>query len=342
MTRLHKLSVASLTSLALALGAGCRPQDEADEFRNAIPTQETVKMSVPEQPGGQKLVVESQAQALKQGETADFLQLTRLVSGVVNGGGAWVLGLVKLVVSFPPTKVDAMTAVWGPWPDRDEPVTWKMTVTKVGEHKYEYKLEGRDKTLADGPFTVVLSGVHTAAVDAAGLPVEGFGSGNFLLDWDARNTLPMRPRDPLNNQPDVGKAAYGYARLSATADVSVDAQFRQVRDNDHPGQRVDADYKYRQTPGAGGSMEFIHAAPQDMTSKGATWAVKSRWTKDGAGRSDVKARGGDIPAGTEATANECWDGSYASRYANLSWWPLGNYGTEATDCVFKMAEYSSL
>ena len=169
-------------------------------------------MSVPEQAGGQALVVEAQAQALKQGETADFLQLTRAVSGVVNGGGAWVLGLVKLVVSFPPTKVDATSAVWGPWPDRDDPVTWKMTVTKVGEHKYEYKLEGRDKTLADGPFTVVLSGVHTAAVDAAGLPIEGFGSGNFLLDWDARNTLPARPRHPLNNQPDVGKAAYSYAR----------------------------------------------------------------------------------------------------------------------------------
>ena len=162
----------------------------------------------------------------------------------------------------------------------------------------------------------MLSGVHTAAVDAAGLPIEGFGSGNFLLDWDARNTLPAQPRDPLDNQPDVGKAAYSYARLSASADVSVDAQFRQVKDNDHPGQRVDADYKYRQTPGAGGSMEFVHAAPQNMTSKGATWAVKSRWTRTGAGRSDVKARGGDIPAGTEATANECWDGNYASRYAS--------------------------
>jgi hypothetical protein len=341
MTRLYKLSVASITSLALALGVGCQPVDEADEYRNAIPTQETVKMAVPQQ-AGQALMVEAQTQALKQGETADFLQLTRLVSGVVNGGGAAVLILVKFVVSHPPTKVDATSAVWGPWTDRNDPVSWKVTVTKVGEHKYDYKFEGRDKTMGDGPFTVVLSGNHTAAVDAAGMPIEGFGSGNFTLDWDARNTLPAPPRDPLNNQPDVGTASYSYARLSATADVSVDAQFRQVRDNDHPGQRVDADYKYRQTPGAGGSMEFVHAAPQNMTSKGATWAVKSRWTKDGAGRSDVKARGGDIPAGTEATANECWDSNYASRYANVSWWPLANYGTEATDCVFKTAEYSSL
>jgi hypothetical protein len=341
MTRQYKLGFASLTAVALVTGVGCRPADEADEFRNAVPREETVKMSVPQQAGGQALVVEVQAQALEQGKTADFLQLTRAVSGVVNGGGGFVLALVKTIVHFPPTTVDAMSATWGPWMDRNDPVAWRLTVTKVGEHKYEYRLDGRDKTMATASFTTVLSGVHTAAVDAAGLPIEGFGSGSFVLDWDARNTLPAAPRPPLDNQPDVGKAIYTYARLSDTADVSVDAQFRQVKDNDHPGQRVDADYRYRQTPGAGGSMEFVHAAPRTATSQAAIWAVKSRWTKEGAGRSDVKARGGDIPAGTEATASECWDASYASRYAAISWWPLGNYGTEATDCVFKTAEYTS-
>ena len=54
MTRLYKLSVASITSLALALGVGCQPVDEADEFRNAIPTQETVKMAVPQQAGDRR------------------------------------------------------------------------------------------------------------------------------------------------------------------------------------------------------------------------------------------------------------------------------------------------
>jgi hypothetical protein len=69
------------------------------------------------------------------------------------------------------------------------------------------------------------------------MPIEGFGSGNFTLDWDAPQHAAAHPASPLNNKPDVGKASYSYARLSATADVSVDAQFRQVRDNDHPDQR---------------------------------------------------------------------------------------------------------
>jgi len=340
MTRLYKLTLTALTVLSLA--GGCRPVDEADEFRNALPREETVKMSVPEAKGGQALTVESQTQALMMGATADTLQLTRLVSGVVNGGGALVLGLVKLVVSFPATTVSATQAVWGPWEDRNDPVTWKLTVDKIGPADYSYKLEGRDKTMASGAFTTILSGNHKPSLDGSGMPIEGFGSGNFLLDHDARNTLPAPPRHPLNNMPDVGTAGYTYARTSASADVTVDAAFRNVRDDDHPGQRVNLDYRYRQTPGGGGSMEFVHAGQPIMGMAAGVWAVKSRWQQTGAGRSDVRAKGGDIPAGMTATLSECWDTNYASRFAEISWWPLGNYGTEASNCVFPTEEYSSL
>jgi hypothetical protein len=342
MTRLYKLTLISIAVTALA--GGCKPMEGADEFRNAVPREQTVEMSVPGNAGGQALTVEAHSQALDQGKIADTLQLTRLVSGVVNGGGALVLGIVKGVTLFPPTELAADHAVWGPWsnPKDDDPVTWKLTVTKVAAGEYTYKLEGRDETLVTGPFTTVLSGTHRPTLDAAGDPIEGFGRGDFLLDWDARNTLPPAPRHPLAKDPDVGTAQYTYARVSAAADVEVDAAFRNVRDDERPGQRVNLDYRYRSTPANGGSMEFVHAAPKNMNMNAASWAVKSRWKQNGAGRSDVRAKGGDLPAGMTATFNECWDSNYASRFAAVSWWAPANYGTEATDCAFTPAEYSTL
>jgi hypothetical protein len=337
MTRLVKLTLASLSLTAVA----CRPvDDEAEEFRNAIPRQETVQMTIPKA-AGQALTVETQQQALK-GDIADFYKLTRDVSGLVNGGGAWVLLLVKTVVSFPPTSIGTDQAVWGPWPDDKAAIIWRVTVNRVGEHKYSYVFEGQDKATPNGPFVKVLSGTHTAAVDEDGMPVEGHGVGDFTLDWDARNTLPPEMRgDGFPKQADVGKATYKYSRMSATSAIEVDALFRQVRDDERPNQRVDVDYVYRATPGAGGSMQFVHAAPMTMQGAGARWAVNSRWDKTGAGRSDVRAKGGDLAPGLVVTANECWDTRFTSQYLAVSW-AQGGYGNESTDCVFKTAEYSNL
>ena len=333
MTSARNLALASLSCFSL-LGA-CRPlEDDVDEYRNAIPRQETVSMQVPAGSGaGQQLVVESQGQPLR-GATSDFYVVTYRVSRAVNGAGAFVLGLVKLVVSHPATTVTADTAVWGPWPGEAlDPLVYKVTVKRAGDHKYDYTFEARAKAAPNGAFVTFLSGTHTPSLDGSGHPMEGFGSGSFTLDWDARATLPA----PDDN---VGKAHYDYARTGAASVVSVDAKFTQVKDDQHPGQRVDVDYLYRSTPGAGGSMEFVHNLPATMASAGARWAVKSRWTAAGAGRSDVVASGASLPA--PAMASECWNASFSSVYLVASWVPGGGYGDEATDCVFKPADYSKL
>jgi hypothetical protein len=333
MTRFRNLFLASLSCSSL-LGA-CRAVDDVDTYRNGIPRQETVEMRVPASSSGQALTVESNARALR-GEVADTYKVTRAVSVAVNGGGGLVLALVKAVVAHRPTSISANGAVWGPWKGGPlDPLTYKVTVDKLADHQFAYKFEGRGKANDTGAFVTILSGTHTAAVDGAGDPLEGFGKGTFTLDWDARATLPAPG-------PEVGKATYVYSRLSATAAVEVDAQFRKVKDNERPGQLVDLDYLYRATPGAGGSMEFLHSLPASMTDAGGRWAVKSRWSEAGAGRSDIKASGGKLPAGATVMASECWNTSFASMFLSASWVPGGGYGDENTDCVFKPAEYSKL
>jgi hypothetical protein len=335
MTRLRTLFLASFCGTGLL--SACQPADDVDSYRNGIPRQETVEMRVPAS-GGQALTqasVETNGQALRGG-VADTYILTRTVSAMVNGGGALVLALVKAVVAHPPTTLTASSATWGPWKGGPlDPLAYKVTVTKIGEHQFSYVFGGRAKAADSGDFTTILSGTHTAAVDGAGAPLEGFGTGSFTLDWDARATLPAPDKN-------VGKATYVYSRLSATATVAVDAQFRQVKDDEHPGQLVDVDYLYRATPGAGGSMEFVHNRPASLLDTGARWAVKSRWTEAGAGRSDIKASGGQLPAGATVMASECWSTAFASVFISASWVPGGGYGDETTDCVFKPADYSKL
>jgi hypothetical protein len=328
MTRLGYWAIA----LVGVVGA-CRPLgDELDDFRNGIPRQETVEMKVPAQ-AGQALVVEEHTQALR-GQTADFYKLTWAVSRLVNGGGALTLAVVKAAVAHPPTSFSGDTAVWGPWHGPLDPISWKVTVKRVGDLEYDYELAGRDRIRKDGGFTVVLSGTHTASADGSGHAIEGFGSGEFTLDWEARATLPLPGRE-------LGSAHYTYSRTSPTATVSIDADFKQVRDDNRPGQRVDVKYLYRSTPGAGGEMQFVHVVPPQMSMNGARWAVKSRWQETGAGRADVRATGGDLPASFEATASECWDTGFASQFFQANW-PLAPVWGNAQSCTYATAEFSSL
>ncbi len=335
MTRQRSLGFVGIV-LAGIVG-GCQPiEAEVDDFRNGVPRQETVEMKVPAR-AGQALTAEADGETLAalRGQTADFYQLTRAVSVVVNGGGALALVLIKTIVAQPPSSVAGDTAVWGPGHGPLDPVTWKLTVKHLGDHEYSYQLAGRSRLKPDADFTVVLSGAHTASVDSDGRAIEGFGSGDFTLDWDARAKLPGAGKE-------VGSAHYTYARASAGATVEIDADFRQVDDDNRPGQRVDVGYRFRSTPGAGGSMQFVHAVPAQMAANGGRWAVKSRWTQDGAGRSDVRATGGDLPSTFEATASECWDTGFDSVFFQASWPRAPSYGAEPTDCVFKTAEHSTL
>jgi hypothetical protein len=340
MTRYAALALATLASTA---SLGCQPEDEtAGEFRQGVPRQETITMAVPARamaaPTGQGQALSSESSDTERatralrGETAELYKTTRAVSGVVNGGAFFVGALVRAVVAHPPTLVSADEAVWGPWSEPLEPITWKVTIKKVAENTYEYRFEGQDKQNPAGPFVPVLWGTHSPARTEAGRRIEGYGEGRFTLDFDARNTLPLPGKD-------VGKAQYTYARVPAVS-TKIEAKFLQVKDDEHPDRRVDLDYLYDARNGSGGSLEFLWTAPAAMRDEGGKLAVKSRWLESGAGRSDVRARGALDK--DRATFSECWDAGFSSTFFRSSL-PVGpGWGVEATDCVFPTAEYSAL
>jgi hypothetical protein len=324
--------IVACCSLALAATA-CHPFDKAgSEFATGVPRQDTVAMSVPGS-SAKALTIEESSRAL-EGQTADWYLVTRGVSATVNGAALAVGALVHLVTDYPATTVTRDSAVWGPWQGPLDPVEWRVTIARIAPHQYQYTFEGRDKHAPTAAFVAVLSGTHTAGLDALGNEMEGFGAGTFLLDWNARATLPA----PDNN---VGTASYTYDHTGPGQVVKITAKFRQVKDDKQPAKLVDVDYAFVQNPGAEGSMDFLYNVPADASSAGGLGKVRSRWLWSGAGRSDVKVTTTDSTL--TYTLSECWDINYTSIYKSvpLSTLTTDNYGSEAS-CPFPTAEYSVL
>jgi hypothetical protein len=327
-------SLLSATTAALLLSA-CEPADDAESFREGLPSTETVAVK---EPGTSAQAIRDgsvQASAI-EGQVSDLYKLTRGATVMVNGGTVFVLGLLENITEHAPTSIDGDTAIWGPHTGALARNTWKLSVTRTGDHTYSYKLEGKDKTAADSAFVTVLSGTHTAAVDDSGARLKHFGSGSFTVDWSAGSTLPERD----NN---VGSGDFTYSRTAPDAEASVSVAFHQVRDGE-TGQLVDADYSYTRTRGEGGEFSFgvNKNMVGDAQSQLERLTVKSRWQPDGAGRSDAKLTGGDLGTGS-GTVNECWDTHFISRYyKEVLLGTTGNtYGVEGEACAFTSAAYAS-
>jgi hypothetical protein len=324
-----------LLGAALAL-VGCGKLD-GSEFEGSTPTKDTVAMVVPAASSttattGASVTVR---QSALLGETAKDYVLTATLAYVVNTATVAVLGLVKAVTDYPPTSVEMDTAVWGPSTDPLSANTYRLTVVKQAPHVFGWKLDGKAKTADDSAFVTILSGVHTRAVDANGTVMPGFGSGNFVIDWDAADTLPQHDQN-------VGQMAFTYSRLSPTATVTNDVTFTNIYDNCNPsncnthGQIFDALYTYTATPGSGGDLQY--GATENFvatTTANETLSLHSRWMETGAGRTDIQLVGGDVGTAVE-TSSECWDSNFLSVYSAASYDPNDpavDWGAESS-CAF--------
>jgi hypothetical protein len=322
-------------AMAVLAGTGCRKTDD-EAFRAGVPTREAVSLQVPGAPADGTSGATTGALL---GQLAGTYEATRAVTGVVNGGTWGVLTLVRTVVSFPATSVVGNTAVWGPYHDALSLDTWRLTVTRVQPHEFQWVLAGNDKSAGDDAYLTVISGDHTAAVDGMGDPVEGFGNGTFTIDWDKAAMLPTHDGN-------VGVAAFTYSRLTAAAAVTIDVDFTGIEDA-KTGEIFNAKYRYSATPGQGGELRYAedrdnYPGPGPTGTAKEHFTFESRWTEDGVGRADLEDSGGDL--GTiVAHGSECWDDRFNSVYRDLEYPDAqGNWGAESACTAFATAEYSNL
>ncbi len=188
----------------LALG-GCRSWTTT--WGSSTPTADNVALAVPASTQSALTAGDGTKRSALLGQQADSYTLTRGVTGIVNGATGVVLVLVKTIVSYPPTSVHGETAVWGPHSEPLDKNAWRLTVTRVEKHVFSWALDGKPKAADDTAFITILSGTHTRAVDGHDRPIENYGSGTFVVDWDAAQTLP-------DHDNAVGVATFTYSRTS--------------------------------------------------------------------------------------------------------------------------------
>lgn len=306
------------TTALLACACGLDPATEA--FRDGFPRAETVKLTVPGSSSAQPLTSTPQRRDALEGDTAQFYAFTRGVTVTVNGGLVATLSLVERITDSPATTTTPDMAIWGPHTEPLSPNTWRFTVTRRAPNDYAYQLEGKGKTEPDSAFRVVLSGTHAPAGRL-------YGNGSLKIDWQAASTLP-------EHDANTGSVSATYSRAAAGAPTQVEATFSQVKND---SQLVDATYHFTQTPGQGGSLEFQMNKDITATPAVEVLSVRSRWLDSGAGRSDVRVSGGDLTS--PATANECWDATFASRFFVTTWDPSQTWGASSV-CAFASPEYA--
>lgn len=291
---------------AFLLGAsGCAVQSgDPDEFRDAIPKGESVTVGGPEGSNTAAAPLETARLA----EVAHFYKFTRGLRDGVNAITGVVLGGLWLIVHTEPTTIEADEAIWGPYTDALDPVSWRLRVTRVAEGEYDYALEGRPKASDDdADYQAALSG------HGFGRAHSSHGQGGFRIDVDV-----LRELDPVKHDGESGVVTITHDLPSnitrnpralprvITADVT----------------KTGSDERFTVTSTANedgtGSLSVVAKGNIDddpLKPALEDVSIDSRWRETGAGRSDIEFSGGDVPADVSpVTAVECWGTDFARVY----------------------------
>jgi len=276
MSKRIPFALATAALLSTGAAACVQTNDDPHPVSKVIPQAEDVRIKLPESAASNAFTI---------GELAEWYVTTRNVTHDLNGGTAAVLVVIHTIVQFPPTSVSGDTYVWGPHHDALEPSEWRLTVDELGGGSYDWRLDGRSRTVAGAEFETIVDGTSSDT-----------GTGNFTLDFDAAERV-----NPIDND---GHGVIGatYDLPARTLALAVDA----VEDRGGTPTPIHYDYAYAETADGAGDMVFaIFGDTDDAGPAAEEVTVRSRWQGTGAGRADVRVRGGDTS--TEITASECWD-----------------------------------
>jgi hypothetical protein len=323
-----------------------------ESLREGLPGEKQVKINLKDgRSGGQSLGDDAT-------KMAGFYELTVGVTAGVNLTVVGLLATMKWIVDQPPSEQpDADHATWGPSdPKGLERVQYKATAERVEEGHFLFALLGRPKTSTD---EADYKEIYTVEYFRAGVDL---GHGTITVDRDQHKQI-----DPLNATIcETGKAVVTFANDAGDNKKTVEVDFSGLDRSACTDKGQMGVYTYSEAEDGSGDFSFfaknnIHRADENkpLIEK---MTIRSQWTAEGAGRSDVIVAEGEIPTdlatcgtacggATEVIVSQCWDETFISRYENTNVAPLqsvllpgndasGNLnptGDEATDCAFQLA-----
>ncbi len=301
MRRATISSVLATTWLGLA-GCVVQSQPDAGKFVEAIPTADEIKLR---EPVGNQLGTTPQgfepgltAQGGPPAGYATYYKFTRQIFDGVNLGTGYILGAVWLVVQYPPSTLSDNEAVWGPWTEALSPAEYRFRATEVAPGEFEYALEARQKNSADD-FAAVLLGHGYGQQHAKHL------EGTFTIDFDKANEIdPTR----LDADQESGTLEVDYVLSSFPTQIDVNSN--------HTATGSSFAVTVTAAQSGGGTVRV--QSHDDIDDSKATAmedvTMNSRWIASGSGRADVTIQNGDIPAGIQVLASECWSSSFERTY----------------------------
>jgi hypothetical protein len=320
--------VSFMAAIALA-GCSMKSGDDVAEFREAIPAQGSVELDAPGSTTSGDMGAASGSRGLLDadpagGEPAFWYAFTRNVRDGVNLVTGAVLVSVWFVVHTEPSEFDENHAVWGPYEgDALDPARFRLLVKRIGEHHFEYILEGQAKSgLASAPYLPVLSG------DGYSRRSELHGDGAFEIDLgNARILDPSRHEGESGSvriehdlPASIGRKQDPLPRVITASLLPESPEFlviTSVAHEDHTGElRVQGSVDVEGSESA--ALESVD--------------IKSRWRPTGAGRADIGLSGGDR-ATQSVTAVECWGTDFSQVYYSDSVDHQPTVGNES-DCAY--------
>ncbi len=290
----------ALLVLLTSLVAGCKEENTVSQkFLEAVPQEYMVRLDVPEN--------DTTLKAL--GDVAESYRNTVQVTRDVNSAVLTWLVWVETIVRYPATTWDDTSSTWGPWEPDDglSSVVYRFRMTLNADESFDYAFEMRPKNDTSAAFVPV----YTGHVNPGGNPT--VNSGSMAFDFDAAAAMDYAVDS-------AGSIAVEYDYTSGQKDITV--FFDQWQEHT-ASVALTANYHYFAAAQGDGFFDFetwadIHAGTAEAAQYPGIehWQLRSRWTPEGDGRTDVIVTGDDLTTqGVEDfRQSECWDTAFQSTF----------------------------
>lgn len=288
-----------LVGALVGIMSACEPEENevSEAFLQACPKGYMVSLDVPN------------SAHKNLGEVAEHyrqtLQFTRDVNLSVQLWLAWI----ETIVSYPTATFTDTESIWGPWLPEDglSSAEYRFVMKMNSDDSFDFSFEARSRGGTDEDFIPV----YTGHVNPGGTPT--LNSGTMVFDFDASSSVDLAVSE-------TGKLNVTYDYTNGKKDVYV--EFDEFV-GDRSDEALTANYHYHADNNGEGYFDFetkadVHVGtPEaDLYPNPEHWELRTRWTKDGDGRTDIVLVGEDLDTAgvTDFRISECWDTQFLSTY----------------------------